>query len=140
MAKIVFTLFLPPIIWLLYGAPPVTYPGNLALLLVVTVHLYVVLWQEPLFALFQGDAFTYGFVARGINGLSFGVNFFTTWFTLFRSDGRVETLDMIPSFAWGVIGLSILLTLTFPILTSRKVTRLPRKNDRREFEHPGDIV
>ena len=136
MARIVFSLFLPPIIWLLYGAPSLVYVGNFALLLVVTAHLYVVLWQEPLFALFQGDAFTYGFVTRGITGLSFGINFLTSWLTLAWSGGKIETLSMVPSYAWGIIGLSLLLTLVFPILTSRKVAPLPLKSERREFENP----
>ncbi len=140
MARIIFSLFLPPIIWLLYGAPLVTYHGNLALLLVVTAHLYVVLWQGPLFVLFQGDAFTYGFVTRAINGLSFGVNFVTTWLTLAWGGWHIETLGKIPSYYWGIIGLSMLFTLVFPILTSRKVASLPLKSERRVYKNPSDSV
>lgn len=137
MARTVFSIFLPPIIWLLYGSPPLTHMGNLALFSVVMAHLYAVLWQEPVFALFRGDLFTYGFVARGMNIVSLGINLVTCWVTIWRFGGKIETVSAIPSYAWGVIGVSMLFTITIPIFTSRRAIRLPNTNDRRKFEDPS---
>ena len=138
IANIVYSLFAPAIIWLLYGLPDLFLTGNLGLFLVVILHLYAFLWIGFLFAWFHGDTFTYGMVALTINGLSFATTFILCWIVLIRFDRKVEALSSISPFIWGVIGIGLLVTISIPMVTSRHVSPLPKVSERREFENPCD--
>lgn len=140
MANLIFSITIPPIIWLLYGGPSLVLVGNLAVFAWVTFHLLAVIWQRQLFALFRGDAFTYGVLARALNGIALTAALVAGGIVFLVYGGDIETLASIPKFIWAFMLISILFTILFPVMSSRDVTPLSTKADRREYENPGDSV
>lgn len=138
IAKIIYSLVLPGIIWLLYGSPDLRLAGNLGIFLVVVLHLYAFIWVGAIFSWFHGDKFTYGMVALTINGLSFATTFLLCGIVVFRLDRKIESLSFISPIVWGVVGIGMLVTVLIPMMTSRQVSPLPKASDRREFENPCD--
>ncbi len=134
--NIVYSFALPFTIWLLYGAPDLTLQGNLALFIVVVLHLYCVIWYRMIFAMFSGDSFAYGMVALGINISSFITTFISGFFTFLFFDKSIQTLGMISPYSWGFIALGFFVTTTIPIVSSRHVHPLPKSTSRREYEDP----
>jgi len=132
----VLSVVVPVVLWLLLGAPPLSLAGNLALFAVLILHLYAVIWANVLFALFRGDAFTYGAVTRSINMLSLTYTFAITWVVLHMIHKRITDISDISPYTWGFISLGLLLTAGLPILTSAGVSPLPTAKDRRPFEKP----
>lgn len=135
--KLAYSLFLPFTIWLVYGSPDLRLMGNLVLFLVVVLHLFAVIWLRWIFAIFQGDAFTYGMVALGINISSMLSTFAAAFITFYIYDHRIQTVSMISPFAWGVICLGFLVTIAVPLLTTRHVAPLAKESSRRQYEDPS---
>lgn len=138
LARVLNTLLLPGVIWLLLGAPSLAVTGNAVLFAVVVLHLLVVIWNEAIFGLFRGDAFTYGLYSLAVNLMSFAVTFFIALVVLLLNDGRLGSARDIPAFAWGFMVLGVLGTVFLPLLASHKVARLPRSADARAYENPSD--
>lgn len=136
MTRLIFTLVLPPLLWLLCGWPSLQLPGNLALLGVMLAHVYVVVWQGPLFKLMRADDFTYGAVTLGLNIVSLLVNVVTTIGMFVVYGGNIAQVNDVPTPVWGVIGISLLLTLALPLLAGRSASPLPKASDRRPYEDP----
>ncbi len=134
IAKIICSLVMPVIIWLLYGMPDLHYVGNLAILIVVTAHLYAAIWVKSLFSWFRGDAFTYGMVAMAANGMAFATTFLTCWIKLLLLERRIESLSAIAPIVGGISALGILMTVAIPMFTSRHTTPLPVDRDRGELQ------
>lgn len=134
--EILLSIAAPLISWLLLGAPHLNLSGNLALFVVLVAHFYVVIWNDLVFRLFSGDRFTYGAVALTINLISMVTNFVAVWVTLHIAAKHIARVTDISPYSWGVIALSLMATIIFPILTQRNVAPLPRATDRREFEDP----
>jgi hypothetical protein len=130
------SIVLPILLWLLLGAPSLQMAGNLAILAVLILHLYAVIWTNVLFTLFRGDGFTYGAVARAINMLSLAYTFAITWIVLHLAHKQIADIRHISPYAWGFMSLGLLLTVGLPILTSADVQRLPTAKDRRSFLPP----
>ena len=138
IAKVIFSLVLPPSIWLVYGAPDLHLAGNLAIISVVILHLYVAIWFSSLFGLFRGDGFTYGFATLAINSVLFASSFLLGWVVLLRFEERIEMISSISPFIWGFICLGILATISIPLVTNRYVTQLASESDRRAYKNPCD--
>jgi uncharacterized membrane protein YphA (DoxX/SURF4 family) len=138
MAKIIYSLVLPPILWLLCGGPSIHYAGNVALFFAVTVHLYLVIWLGKIFELVRGSAFTYGTLAQALSVVLAGVTLVAALQAILRFDEKIADVATIPNFTWGIIALSMLLTIAIPIGSHRNVSALPKISDRREFEDPTD--
>jgi hypothetical protein len=138
LARILNTLILPGVVWLLLGAPSLTITGNAVLFAVVVAHLLVVIWNEAIFRLFRGDAFTYGLYSLAMNLLSFAVTFAIALVVLLLHDGRLGSAGDIPAFAWGFMVLGVIGTVFLPLLASHKVSRLPQAGDARPYEGPPD--
>lgn len=136
--NIAYSIALPPIIWLVYGMPSLGFPGNAVLFAIVLVHLYVVIWQSAVFEALRGSEFTYGMVMRALNGLSLLTTVVTCGLILLRFHGRVTEMSQVPGFAWGLMALSMLGTLTLPLFSSRDISPLPLASQRRAFENPCD--
>jgi hypothetical protein len=139
-AKVIYSLVLPVVVWLLLGAPSLEFSGNLAVLVVLLLHLGALIWYESLFSMVRGDTLTYGMVTQGLNILLFAVCCVGTGVTLFIADGRIVSPSDVPKFVWGGLILGLLLTISIPLLASRQVRPLPRATDRREFENPTDSL
>lgn len=137
-SRLFFSTVLPPIIWLLFGGPDLALAGNAVLFLTVVVHLYVVIWNDFVFGLLRGDAFTYGMVTRAINMVSFLTSLVVGWLALLALGDQAASLSSVPKPALGVMILSLLLTIALPLLTSRQVSRLPTAADRRTFHDPRE--
>lgn len=135
-SRLIYSVFLPLTIWLLYGAPSLLLMGNLAVMVVVVLHLYAVIWVRYVFKLFDGDAFTYGALAFGFNLSSLLTTFVSGFVTLYLHGRAIENVGDIPALAWGVICLGFLVTIAIPVLTTRSVGPLPKQTERREYESP----
>ena len=136
MSRLIFTLLLPPLIWLLCGWPSLQLQGNLALLGVMLAHIYVVIWQGPIFKLMRGDAFTYGAVTLSLNIISLIVTMAMTIGMFVLSKGGVAQVNDVPTPVWGLVGISLLLTVSLPVLAGRAATPLPKASERRVYEDP----
>lgn len=136
-SRLIYSAFLPFTIWLIYGAPDLRLAGNLVMLLVVVAHLFTVIWVRIVFALFQGDVFTYGAVAAGFNISSFITTFVSGLITFWVYDGTITHVSMISPFAWGVVCLGFLVTIAIPVLSTRHIAPLPKAAERRAYESPA---
>lgn len=137
-ARPVFSIVSPPLLWLLLGAPGLSLTGNQCLLGALLLHLYAVIWQDALFALCRGDGFTYRMFTRGLNLMLFVASFVSTASVIWLHGGRVVSpLDLHPVVA-GIIGVSLLLSMTMPLLVSRVESPLPTPSARRAYEDPSD--
>lgn len=134
--EILLSLAAPLISWLLLGAPRLDLAGNLSLFVVLVAHFYVVIWNDLVFQVFRGDRFTFGAVAMALNLVSVVTNFLAVWFTLHHAAKRIEHVTDISPYSWGIIALSLFVTIIFPVLTHRNVAPLPSAADRRVFEDP----
>ena len=134
--EILLSAAMPLISWLLLGAARLDLAGNLSLFIVLVAHLYAVIWNDLVFKIFRGDRFTYGAVAMTLNLISVVTNFVAVWFTLHSAAKHIEHVSDISPYSWGVIALSLLVTVIFPLLTHRDVTPLSGEADRRIFEDP----
>ena len=134
--EILFSVAGPLIAWLLLGAPRLDLAGNLSLFVVLVAHLYVVVWNDWVFRVFQGDRFTYGAVAATLNFISLATTFVTAWITLHNGAKHIERIIGISPYSWGVVALSLLATIIFPVLTQRNVAPLPDETERRVFKDP----
>jgi hypothetical protein len=136
ITRLVFSLVLPPLVWLICGWPSLHLAGNQALLGVLLAHTYVVIWQGPLFKALRGDDFTYGAVTLGLNIVSLLVTVVTTVGMFVVYGGDITHVGDVPKPVWGVIGLSLLLTIALPLLAGRAAAPLPQASDRRTYEDP----
>lgn len=134
--EILLSVAAPLISWLLLGAPRLDLAGNLALFVVLVAHFYVVIWNDLVFQVFRGDLLTYGAVAMTLNFVSVVTNFLAVWFTLHHAVKRIEHISDISTYSWGIIALSLFVTIIFPVLTHRNVAPLPSAANRRDFEDP----
>lgn len=139
MGRLVFTISLPPLLWLLCGWPSLNLAGNLVLLGVMIAHVYVVIWQGVIFSLLRGDQFTYGGLALGVNIFSLCVTLILTIGLFNVYGGDITEVQQIPIPVWGIIGFGLLLTVVFPLLASRSENGLSNSRERREFEDPTNV-
>lgn len=137
-AKLVYSLLLPVLVWLLYGAPSLALPGNLAILAAVLCQLYAMIWQRALYRALGGDEFTYGMLTKGLNFILFMVVFLVAGVTLMVTGGAIATPIDVSVFVWAVLLVCLLLTVSIPLLASRHVEPLPKASERREYENPAD--
>lgn len=136
VARILNSLFLPAVIWLLLGAPSLSVSGNLVLFSFVTLHLLVVIWNDSIFRLFGGDAFTYGMYSMAVNIVSFAFTFAVALGVMLISGRELGSANDVPAFAWGLMVLGVLGTVFLPLLVSHKVDPLPKPADAREYQDP----
>ncbi len=134
--KIVFAILLGLISWLLYGSPDITLAGNFFIWGSTICHLLIIIFNREIFGLLGGDVFTYGMANLGINLASFGWTLLGGFIVLFRYDQHIEKLNAVPSLVWGLLLLGILGSVLIPLLSTRHITSLPNRDDRREYEPP----
>jgi hypothetical protein len=135
-AKIVFSLVLPPLVWLVYGAPHLSLAGNLALLTVISVHLYLVIWSDLVWSLFGADRFTYRMAGMGLNFTTLSITLALGAYLSYSANKQLVRVSSIAPSSWAIFGLAILATLLVPMLSSNRVSPLPKISERREFENP----
>src|SRR5579871_706397 len=123
--EILLSVAAPLIAWLLLGAPRLNLVGNAALFTVLMAHIYVVIWNDLVFRFFRGDRFTYGSVAVAVNGISLATNFVAVWISIHAAAKHVERIRDVSPYSWGVIALSLMATIIFPVLTHATVAPLP---------------
>ena len=135
-ARLIASLVLPAIIWLLYGAPDLALSGNRALMAVIVLHLFAVIWLRPMFRLFRGDDFTYGMLGLSLNLVSFAVTLVAGFVGMRLIHQQLASVHDLPAIIWGMIGLGLAMTAAIPVLTMRSVSPLPKASGRREYEDP----
>lgn len=139
LVNILYSVFVPITIWLLYGAPDLSLTGNLLFFFVVQLHLYAVIWSDAIFKMVDGDRFTYSMLSKGINLASFTTSFVAGFLTFFYHDWEITHVTTIHPMAWGIVCVGFLVTIAVPTLTTRHVDPLPRIEERRRFEDPTEI-
>lgn len=63
LARLVFTLLLPGLTWLLLGVPSLALPGNLLVFAVLVFFEWSWLWHRAVFRIVRGDEFVFGHVS-----------------------------------------------------------------------------
>ncbi len=104
-----------------------------ALFCILVAHLYAVIWNDITFRIFGGDRFTYGSVSLFLNLSSVLINFSTVWVTLHLGDKRIDRVTEISPYSWGLIFVSLLMTVIMPILSHRRAVPLPTESERRRI-------
>ena len=94
--KMLLSLVLTYSCWLIFGAPALQMPGNLLVVGCSALHLLIVIWNREFFALFQGDTFTYGMVALGVNLASLGWTLGAGILILYTYGKEIGTLGIVP--------------------------------------------
>jgi hypothetical protein len=84
----------------------------------------------------RADDFIYGAVTLGLNIVSLLVTVVTTISMFVVYGGDIAQVNDVPTPVWGVIGISLLLTLALPLLSGRSTSPLPKASDRRPYEDP----
>lgn len=143
---IVISVFFPTTCWFLFGSPDLQNSANLLFFSVFLLHIFAVIWQGKLFKLFGGDRYTYGAVGLGINIWSLAYTFILVYqifhnilfFDWFFGNARYESAQQVPKSLVGLLLIGLLVTIAIPLLTTRNVTPLPQKDERRKFESPGE--
>ena len=120
----------------MFGAPNLSMTGNLIIFIVVIVHLYVVSWSDEVFKLFRGDVFTYGMVTKSVNFLSLIYTLSVAAFLFYTFNSKIEALSQLPYFAWGIMLLGLLGSLSIPMFSTCSVDPLPNRDERRSYEPP----
>lgn len=136
--KLILSVVLSFGFWLLYGAPDIQMAGNLAIFGCTVLHLLFIIWNKETFALFGGDAFTYGMATLGINMASFIWTLVSGWIILYMygMGGGIASIQQVPYFVWGLLTLGLIGSLLIQMLTTNHVSPLPNRDDRRQYESP----
>jgi hypothetical protein len=146
MIKILLSILLPALTWLLLGGPNLLdNSANLFIFAVVTLHLLVLIWNRQVFRIFGGDDYTYGAVNFALNLLACAYTLVVSAslfhklkiFQWIWGEALINSLSDLPKAFIGLACLGLLATLIIPMLSSRNVSPLPRKSERREYETPG---
>lgn len=138
MLRVIQSLLLPPILWLLLGAPPLNWAGNAALCVFLLLHYYGVVWLQELFRLLRGDRFTYGMVATGLNMLSFAVSFIVVWVVFHLHQREIQEISGVAPYVWGFLLLNLAGTAAIPLMSHRRPAPLPDRQERRSYVPPGE--
>ena len=71
-----------------------------------------------------------------LNLISVVTTFSAIWVTLHLAAKHIARITDISPYSWGVIAISLMMTIIFPVLTQENVGPLPTTQDRRVFEDP----
>ena len=137
LPRFIFSVILPFIIWLSYGALDLYVTGNAVIFGIVIFHLFTVIWIDAVFTILRGDQFTYRMVTIALNGISFAVTYTAALLLIIRFDHSITSVSLISPYVWAVIFVAILSTIVIPLLSSRDTKPLPRISARRDYESPG---
>lgn len=143
---VLYSLAIPGVLWLLFGAPDLKNSANVLFFVVVVLHLYVLIWQRKIFKWLGGDYYTYGSVNFAINlasllyTLIFSLLLFhrAALFEMVFGKTYYAGLHAVPSALIGLMSAGLLVTISLAVFTSRHLDPLPRKSERRSFEPPGE--
>lgn len=138
LPKTIQSLVLPPVLWLLLGAPAPNRAGSLALCGILLLHLYSVVWLPQLFRLLRGDRFTYGLIGAALNMFSFAVSYVVVWVVFHLLGGALQEISEVASYVWGFLLMNLLGTVTIPLLSHRPVAPLPTRHERRTYAPPNE--
>ena len=134
--KLLLSIVLAFSCWLVYGAPALQMPGNVLVVGCTILHIFIVIWNKEVFALFRGDAFTYGMVGLGINLASLGWTIGAGILILYLYGKEINSLGIVPPFVWGGLCLGLIGSLLIPMLTTNGTSPLPNRDSRRDYELP----
>lgn len=134
--KIFLSLALSFATWLLIGGPGLDAAGSFVIFVFLIFHLMTIIWNRATFKFFGGDDFTYGMVTQAINLLSFVYSVIVT-FIIFQFYGQsISNFDAIPKYLWAALSLGLIGSFAIQMLSTKHVSLLPNRDDRREFEKP----
>ncbi len=134
--KLILSVVLSFSFWLIYGSPDLQMPGNVLIVGCTVLHLLIVIWNKEVFRVFRGDEFTYGMVGVGVNLASFGWTLGAGILVLYSYGKQINSLGMVPSFVWGGLCLGLIGSLLIPMLSTSKISQLPNRESRRDYELP----
>jgi hypothetical protein len=134
--KLLTTVVLLAVGWLLYGGPDLSRAGTLAVFAFTALHLLLVVFNRELFRTLGSDELTYGLTMLSMNIVGFGVTFVGGLGLLYMFGPRIDKVAEVPEELWGVMILGVLLSLVLPLLSVRGAQRLPDASAMRPFEPP----
>jgi hypothetical protein len=136
-ARLLLTAVLPGVLWLLYGQPKLGQAGNAALCLYAFGLLLGMMWHDEIAKLLSADVYTYAFVSIALNTIIGVVGLIAVGVLFYVQPSGYETLGDVSGLIWAGLLLILGASWIIPIFTSTKVTSLPDRNGRREFQDPS---
>lgn len=132
--KIFFSLIIPFIIWLVYGAAIFSDLPVFFIFTVTIVHFLFVVWNREIFEYLSGDVYTYGSVVFVINLIAFFWTLISGFViaSVFQILTPVQFVASNFTFAFFLLGL--ITSLAVPLLTNKNVKKLPKSSSQREYE------
>ncbi|MBI3375495.1 MAG: hypothetical protein HY017_27580 [Betaproteobacteria bacterium] len=136
LARIVFSLTLPLVLWLAFGQPSIAMAGNAGLFGLALVLLFGMLWHDSVARAFNSDQFTYGIVSLALNAVFGVLGLVVVGWLFYVAPTGFASMGDVPGLAWAALLVLLLMSWLVPMMTNNKVSELPRKSSRREFANP----
>ena len=132
--KMFFSLIIPFIIWLVYGAAKFSDTPVLFIYTVTIFHFIFVVWNREIFEYLSGDVYTYGSVVFAINLIAFFWTLISGFViaSVFQIFTPIQLIASNFTFAFFLLGL--ITSLAIPLLTNKNVKKLPKSSSQREYE------
>ena len=136
VARIVLSLILPLILWLVFGQPSLTMAGNAGLCALALVLLLSMMWHDVVARAFNSDLFTYRMISFALNAVFGVLGLLVVGVLFYAAPSGFASFGDVPGLAWAGLLVLLLLSWVVPMATSNKVSALQQKSSRREFENP----
>ncbi len=132
--RILLTLTLPIGTWLLLNGPSLNSSGVRIVFLVMIFFQLSWVWMKYVTFFFRGDEYTYGIVISSLSAASCIVSTATGVTFLYARQFKVDDFHAINFYIYLVWLACLVLMWALPIASTSSPERLPKKNERREFE------
>jgi len=135
--RVFLSLVIPLIVWLAYGQPAVDQVGNVALCITALALVMGMVWHDFAARIFNSDLVTYGLVSYAINVLFAVIGLVLIAVLFYSKANGFPSFGDVPGLAWAALLALLLISWLIPMATSNRVSELPGKPDRREWERPS---
>ena len=136
MARFVVAAFATVVIWLMFGGPNSFTTEAALLFMAALLSCYMVIWNNLIFQLFDGDGYTYGIASKSVAFIGFIMTLIASLRGYYLTKALPIGSGIVSPFNWIAVVLGLFVPFWLPIASRRSVTPLPRKSTRREFEDP----
>ncbi len=132
--KLFFSLIIPFIIWLIYGAAQISNLSVLFIFTVTIIHFLFIVWNREIFEYLSGDVYTYGSVVFSINLIAFLWTLISGFIIASVFQILTPIQFVASNFAYAIFLLGLITSLAIPFLTNKNVKELPKASSQRKYE------
>lgn len=138
IVKLLLSVLLPVLFWLVSGGPALELPDVLVLEGAAVLFLWNAIWQPVLSRALTADRYTYAPVFSTVTAMVTIIALGLVWRMLLATKlvAGSGSFFSIGPYSLGALLLLFLLTWVLPVLTIRRQDPLPASTERRELELP----